>query len=116
MSLGAEFSCERIRRPHFHKNPVCAFCAFLWLIPLCLLWLNPGFAVVENFFLPDGHGAFELFDGPFAGLEGGVTVWGAGGDYYARLADLDAAGAVHDAQVSDVELLVCFSTETLHLC
>src|SRR5215213_422104 len=71
---------------------------------LCLLWLNlfrsglrryPFLAVLKYFFLPDGHGAFELFDGPLTCLEGGAAMWRAGGDDDARFANLDAASAVH---------------------
>src|SRR5262249_12340836 len=74
------------------------------------------FPVFEDFFLPNRHGAFEFFDGPLAGLKGRLAVWGAGGDDDARLPDLKAAGAVNDSEMSDVEALVCFRSQALHLC
>ena len=73
------------------------------------------FPICVDFFLPDRDGAFEFFDGPLAGCEGGSTVRGADGDYDARFADLEPACAVHDADVSDVELFVRFNAEALHL-
>ena len=78
------------------------------------LWLNPFLTILVHVFLPDGYSAFEFFDGPFAGLEGCSAMWGAGGDDDAGFPDLQASGAVHDAEVSDFELLVSFSAEAFH--
>ncbi len=83
--------------------------------PAVRLRRDPFFAVFEHFFFPDRHRAFEFSDGPFAGFEGGFAVWGAGGDHDAGFADLQAAGAMHDAEVSDLKMLVSFSAEALHL-
>ena len=47
--------------------------------------------------------------------ECGAAMRGAGGDHDACLSNLDAAGAVHDADVGDLELLVRFGAEALHL-
>jgi hypothetical protein len=41
-------------------------------------------------------------------------MWRAGGNDDARFADLEASGAMHDAEVGDFELLVSFSAESLH--
>ena len=42
-------------------------------------------------------------------------MWGAGGDHDACFANLEASGAVHDADVSNLEMLVRFGAQTLHL-
>src|ERR1043165_535307 len=63
----------------------------------------PFSAVCVDFFFPDGNGAFEFADGPFAGFERRLPMRRADGDYDASLADLEFAGAMDDADVRDVE-------------
>ena len=77
--------------------------------------MDPRFAVFVDFFFPDRNGAFEFADGPLAGFEGCFAVWGAHGDYDACFADLEAAGAMDDTDVRDVETFMCFDAQTLHL-
>src|SRR6185436_15702218 len=64
---------------------------------------------------PDGDGAFEFPYGPLARFEGGASMRGADGDHDAGLADFHPPRAMHDANVRDVELLVCLLTQPLHL-
>src|SRR2546428_13448554 len=79
------------------------------------LAFDPNLAVCENFFLPNRHGAFEFADGPFAGFKCSSAVRSADGDNGAGLADFQAAGAMNDADVGDVESLVSLFAEALHL-
>ena len=84
------------------------------LISACLR-RYPLFSVFEHFLLPDRHGAFEFFDGPFTGLKGGLAVWRADGDHDTGFTDIQSPGAVHDPDVGNLESLVSFSAEALHL-
>src|SRR5438094_10560779 len=79
------------------------------------LAFNPHFAVLENFFLPNRNGAFQFADGPFAGFKGSTSVRSADGDNDAGFADLQAAGAMDDADMCDVESLVSLFAESFHL-
>src|SRR5437016_8283408 len=75
----------------------------------CALAFDPDFAVSKNFFLPDRHSAFQLANGPFASLEGCVTMRRADGDHDARFANLEASCAMNDADVRNVKTLMCFA-------
>src|SRR5438309_9049260 len=72
-----------------------------------MLSFDPNLTIFKNFFLPDRHGAFEFAYRPLAGCEGGTPVRRTNTDNDAGLPDLQTAGAMHDADVSNVEFLVC---------
>src|SRR2546430_2140774 len=76
---------------------------------------NPNLAVGENFFLPNRNGAFQFANGPLAGFKGSTSVRSADGDNDAGFADLQAAGAMNDADVGDVESLVSLCSQSFHL-
>ncbi len=76
---------------------------------------HPNLTVFKNFFLPNRHGAFEFADGPLAGFEGRAAVRRADGYDDARLADFQTTGAMHDADVRDVELFVNVRAQFFHL-
>src|SRR5690349_25132283 len=90
---------QPVNHKEAHNKPQRGTELFLvYLALLCaFLWQNPFFAVGVDFFLPDRNGAFEFANGPFAGLERRLPVWGADADHDARFADLEFAGAVADA-------------------
>src|SRR5438445_13332309 len=72
-----------------------------------MLTFDPNLTIFKNFFLPDRHGAFEFAYRPLAGFEGCTPMRRANADNYTGFADLQTAGAMHDADVSNVEFLVC---------
>src|SRR2546423_3843605 len=79
-----------------------------------LLTLNPNLAIRKNFFLPNRHGAFEFADGPLAGFEGRTPMRRANTDHDTGLPDLQTTGAMHDADVGDVEVLVRLRGQLFH--
>src|SRR6266568_5954704 len=76
---------------------------------------DPNLAIFKNFFLPNRNGAFQFANGPLAGFKGSTSVRSADGDNDAGLADLQAAGAMNDADVGDVESLVSLCSQSFHL-
>src|SRR5882672_10065987 len=77
------------------------------------LTFDPHLAVCKNFLFPNRHSALEFADGPLAGFECGVAMWGTDSDHHARLANFQPASAVHDADVGNIESLVSFAPESL---
>ena len=77
--------------------------------------LRPDRTVGEVFFLPYGHHSFEGIDGVLAGLKRGAPVFRSYHYGYARLADPQAAQAVHDSDAIDRELLFCLAPDLFHL-
>ena len=69
------------------------------------LTVGPDRAIFEVLFLPDGHGAFERVDQPAAGVESGGAMGRGDHDQHAGLADLEAAKAVHEGDIANLELL-----------
>src|SRR2546425_9150765 len=88
----------------FRKQYICSVFAF-----------DPNLAVCENFFLPNRNRAFQFANCPLAGFKRGAAVWGADRDNDAGLADFQAAGAMNDANVGDVESLVSLCSQSFHL-
>src|SRR5436853_4177574 len=76
---------------------------------------DPNLAVCENCFLPNRNGALQFANCPLAGFKISTSVWGADGDNDAGVADFQAAGAMNDADVGDVESLVSLFTQSFHL-
>src|SRR6266446_5768329 len=79
------------------------------------LAFDPNLAVGENFFLPNRHGAFQFANRPLASFESGSPVRSADGDNDAGFADFQAAGAMDDADMGDVESLVSLFAQSFHL-
>ena len=67
--------------------------------------LDPDFAFGRGFPFPDGRGAFEFCDCPFAGFERFLAVFPAGDDQYDVFTDFDVADAVNDAHVDQAVIL-----------
>src|SRR5581483_7261062 len=94
--------------------------AVLTLYGTCGLFLlafpfHPHLAVGKDFLFPNRHGAFVFANGPFASFEGAASVRRADADHHARLADFQAAGAVDDANMIDVEFRVSLLAYLSHL-
>src|SRR4029079_7715741 len=66
---------------------------------------DPLLAVLPDFLLPDGDPALHFVHKPMGGFEGGGAVATGDSDEKARLADLEAAGAVEDGAVLEAEAL-----------
>ena len=71
--------------------------------------LNPDFPFGRGFTFPDGRGAFEFCDSPFAGLESFLAMLPAGDDQYDVFADFYVADAVNDAHIDETIIRDGFS-------
>src|SRR5215207_1125243 len=77
--------------------------------------VNPFLTLFKHLFFPDRHRAFELPNRPLTGFEGGFAVWRAHGNHDARFADVQAAGSMHNADVSYRKTRVSLGAQPLHL-
>ena len=73
--------------------------------------LDPDFAFCRGFPFPDGRGAFELCDCPFACFESFLAVLSAGDYQYDVFTNFDVADAMNDAHVDKPEILDSFFSD-----
>ncbi len=79
------------------------------------LAIGPDGAVLEVFFLPDGHGAFQSINEPAAGFESGGAVGRGDHNGDAGLADLQTAEAVHEGNIADGKFRQRLLRQQFHL-
>src|SRR5690349_7787821 len=77
--------------------------------------VGPNRSIDKIFLLPDRDSLLERIDDPPTCLEGRRAMRGIDSDQHARVADLQTAESMHQRDVADGELLLCFRNQFAHL-